>query len=256
MDPGGMRFCTTCGSQRTGTHSFCTVCGAEFRDLVRPGPPAAAAEPVAVRPRRIRTRIILTSLSWSLARSPETRCPPKRSCPRGRAALRSSRPIWDLLLCEPSAGGPGQSRRWQLSGIDCLSQAHQSAAGKAEQDHPHGRGGRCVVLGAAGSAYALVADHGHGKASGEQKQAASVAASPAARHPAPTSAVPTSAPVSPTASSGTTVAVAPGVAGNRAAPRVTMLLNRYFTAINKHDYSAWVSLFDQQTAAAGSRVVI
>jgi len=110
-----------------------------------------------------------------------------------------------------------------------------------------------VVLGAAGGAYALVAGHGHGKTVREPTETASVAAShskPSAAAPtsaAPTTAAPTtSAPVSPTASSGTAVAVAPSAAGNPAAPHVTALLNRYFTAINRRDYPAYVSLFDQQ----------
>lgn len=42
------------------------------------------------------------------------------------------------------------------------------------------------------------------------------------------------------------VALAPGAAGNPAATRVTALLNRYFTAINKRDYQAYASVFDQQ----------
>jgi hypothetical protein len=42
------------------------------------------------------------------------------------------------------------------------------------------------------------------------------------------------------------VAVASSAAGNPAAPQVTALLNRYFTAINQRDYPTYVSLFDQQ----------
>jgi hypothetical protein len=42
------------------------------------------------------------------------------------------------------------------------------------------------------------------------------------------------------------VAVAPSAAGNPAAPQVTALLNRYFTAINQRDYPTYASLFDQQ----------
>jgi hypothetical protein len=42
------------------------------------------------------------------------------------------------------------------------------------------------------------------------------------------------------------VTVAPGAAGNQAAPQVTALLNRYFTAINQRDYRTYASLFDQQ----------
>ena len=99
-----------------------------------------------------------------------------------------------------------------------------------------------VVLGAAGGAYALVTSHGHEKVAGRRATTASIAASQATSASA---APPTSAPASPTASSGTTVAVAPG-AGNPAAPQVTSLVNSYFMAVNQHDYSAYVRLFDQQ----------
>jgi len=47
-------------------------------------------------------------------------------------------------------------------------------------------------------------------------------------------------------SSGSTVAVSAAAAGNAAAPQVTAFLNRYFTAINAHDYQAYDSPLDQQ----------
>ena len=245
MDPGGMRYCTTCGSHRTGTQSFCTVCGAEFRDLVRPGPSAAAAEPVAgpaaPDPDQDHPDVSFMELGGSPETMPTQAELHVAEPPYARSAHMGPAPT------EPSAGGPRRPDGGSYPG---------STAYPRPISRPPGRRNKIIImgavvvimLGAAGGAYALVADHGHGKALSEQKQAASVAASQAApASAAPTSAVPTtSAPVSPTASSGTTVAVAPGVAGNPAASRVTVLLNRYFTAINKHDYSAWVSLFDQQ----------
>jgi hypothetical protein len=61
--------------------------------------------------------------------------------------------------------------------------------------------------------------------------------------PAGTAATTPSA--TPTASAGTaTVAVAPAAAANPAAARVQALLDRYFAAINAHDYRAFNSLLD------------
>lgn len=245
MDPGGMRFCTTCGSQRTGTHSFCTVCGAEFRDLGQPGPPATTAEPVAgpAVPDSDQDHPDVTFTEFG--GSPETMAtqaePHVAEPPYARPAHIGPAPV------ESSAGDPGYVGGGRYPG----STAYTEPPGRP----PGGRNkiiiigtAAVLVLGAAGGAYALVAHHGHGTASSEQTQIASrVASQTAPASAAPTSAVPTTtAPVSPTTSSATTVAVAPGVAGNPAAPQVTMLLNHYFTAINQHDYSAWVSLFDQQ----------
>jgi hypothetical protein len=48
------------------------------------------------------------------------------------------------------------------------------------------------------------------------------------------------------AAPGVTVAVAPAAAGDPDAPRVQLLLERYFTAINSHDYGAYGSLLDAQ----------
>jgi hypothetical protein len=114
-----------------------------------------------------------------------------------------------------------------------------------------------IVLGAAGGAYAVVASQHHGKPAALPTDTGSTATSQAAPtsaasiSAAPASAIPasvapaTSAPASPTASSGT-LAVAAGAASNAAAAQVTALVNRYFTAINQHDYQAYTSLFDQQ----------
>jgi hypothetical protein len=257
MDPEGMRFCTTCGSQRTGTHSFCTACGAEFRDLEQPEPPATAAGPVAgpAVPDPDQDHPDVTFME--LGGSPETMATQAELHVAEPPYARSA-PIGPTLI-EPSAGGPGHADGGSYPG---------SAPYPRPISRPPGWRNKIIImgavavimLGAAGGAYAVVADHGHGKVSSEQTQTASDAAShtaPASAVPTsavPTSAVPTtSAPVSPTAGSGSTVAVAPGVAGNPAAPQVTMLLNHYFTAINRHDYSAWVSLFDQQLQQADSK---
>jgi hypothetical protein len=64
------------------------------------------------------------------------------------------------------------------------------------------------------------------------------------------SAASSTAPGSPTTSPATTgaatVAVSQSAAANPAAPAVRAYLERYFAAINNHDYQAWSSLLDAQ----------
>jgi hypothetical protein len=52
---------------------------------------------------------------------------------------------------------------------------------------------------------------------------------------------------------GTTVAVSPAAQADSAEPTVVAWLGRYFTAINTHDYQAYVSLLDSKEAANESR---
>ena len=137
MDPGGMRYCTTCGSQRTGTHSFCTVCGAEFRDLVRPGPPAAAAEPVAgpAAPDPDQDHPDVTFMEPG--GSPET-MPTQAELhvaepPYARSAHMGPAPI------EPSAGGPGRPDGGSYPG---------STAYPRPISRPPGRRNKIILMGA------------------------------------------------------------------------------------------------------------
>ena len=209
-----MTFCTACGRQRAGANRFCTACGTEFRDLAQPEPPVTAAPAPApdgtfMKPDAFRETM------------PAYAEPP------------TAEPTYPgPVYAEPSPGTPGDhypgpigrppGRRNQIIVMAAMA---------------------IVVLGAAGGAYALVTSHGHEKAAGRRPTTASIAASQATSASA---APPTSARASPTASSGTTVAVAPGAASNPAAPQVTALVNSYFMAVNQHDYSAYVRLFDQQ----------
>jgi hypothetical protein len=141
---------------------------------------------------------------------------------------------------EPAFGGPG------YTGGDSYPEPARRPPGR--RNVPIVIAAAVIVLGAAGGAYAVTASHGHGKAAGEPTETARIAASQGAPTSAvQTSAAPaTSAPAPPMASSGTTVAVASGAAGNPAASQVTALVNGYFTAINTRDYSAYASLLDQQ----------
>jgi hypothetical protein len=115
-----------------------------------------------------------------------------------------------------------------------------------------------VAIAVAGGAFALVRNHGQPRAGAPPTHQASSAAAqsaPARGTPAsssdvtPLSSGPASSPpASPTTGTGagTGVAVAPGAASNAAEPQVLALVNRYFAAINSHDYAAYASLLDQQ----------
>jgi hypothetical protein len=231
----GMSFCTACGRPRTGTSRFCNGCGAEFRDPQQDQPRGTFPNPDAFRE---------TMTSYP---EPPVAEPPYAATTYPGAGYAHAEPSYGPVSRGPGYAGGG---------------SYPGPAGRAPgrpPDRPPGRrnliiavAAAVIVIGAAGGAYALVAGHGHGKAAAQPTETASIAASQAA----PVS----SAPVSPTASSGTgvavasggasspgaQVAVAPAAAGNPAAPQVTALVNRYFTAINQHDYAAYASLLDPQ----------
>jgi hypothetical protein len=90
---------------------------------------------------------------------------------------------------------------------------------------------------------------------GRKAVAATHAAPTPSSSPSPTSSPSSSAsapPSSPragkTTAPGITVTVSSAVAGNPAAPQVRDFLDRYFTAINEHDYQAYAELLDQTLA--------
>jgi hypothetical protein len=237
-----MDFCTSCGRPRTGADRFCTTCGTEFRDLVPPGQPAAAADPASAEdyyaPGSVGPGPPISQ--WApYARPPETEPSYPGEVYSGIAHDErfGGEPVY---RGEPAFGGPG------YTGGDSYPEPARRPPGR--RNVPIVIAAAVIVLGAAGGAYAVTASHSHGKAAGEPTETASIAASQGAPTSAvQTSAAPaTSAPAPPTASSGTTVSVASGAANNPAATQVTALVNSYFTAINARDYSAFASLLDQQ----------
>jgi hypothetical protein len=120
-----------------------------------------------------------------------------------------------------------------------------------------------VVLAAGGGVYTLVSrSHGHATAQPPSTPVATVGAgtAPAVQASAsPTefaSASPSASPsasATPTPTQTGTVRVAPGVAGNPEEPQVEAYLNRYFSAINTRNYSAYQSLLDAQQQQGNSR---
>ena len=240
----GTSFCTACGRPRTGTSRFCTGCGTEFRDPERDQPPGTFTNPDAFSQ-------TVTSYPEPPVAEPlyaEAPYPPYPPFPRAGYA----EPAYGPVSRGPVSRGPGYAGGGGYP--------YPGPAGR-----PPERRSRVIavvaaviVLGAAGGVYALVAGHGHGKASAQPNETVSIA--PSSTAPA------TSAPASPTASSGTgavasggasspsaQLSVAPAAAGNPAAPQVTALVNSYFTAINQHDYVAYTSLLDPQMQQQNSQ---
>jgi hypothetical protein len=107
-----------------------------------------------------------------------------------------------------------------------------------------------LALAAGGGAFAVVSsltgNNTGGHPSAQPTQPASSAA--AAPTTGPASSTATASPsASPKASAKkSTVAVSPSAAANPASARVRTLLERYFAAINAHDYAAYSSLLDAQ----------
>jgi hypothetical protein len=108
-----------------------------------------------------------------------------------------------------------------------------------------------LVLAAGGGAFAVVSslagNSSGGHPSGQPTSAAPT--QPASSGPAATTTAPASptATASPSASkAASTVAMSPSAAASPAAARVLTLLERYFAAINAHDYAAYSSLLDTQ----------
>jgi hypothetical protein len=108
-----------------------------------------------------------------------------------------------------------------------------------------------LVLAAGGGAFAVVSSLAGNSSSGHPTGQPTSAAptQPASSGPAAT----TTAPASPTAAASpsaskvaSTVAMSPSAAASPAAARVRTLLDRYFAAINAHDYAAYSSLLDTQ----------
>lgn len=121
-----------------------------------------------------------------------------------------------------------------------------------------------LVLGAAGAGWFVFRGHGHAAGAGHGHKPAARASSPSPASSTPTSPTtspstsaassspPTSPPVSPSTSApvsqppapagSTPVALGPGVPQDGGSQRLDAFASRYFTAINQHDYQAYVAL--------------
>jgi hypothetical protein len=267
-----MSFCMVCGRGQTTASRFCGGCGAEFGDparhekvIVSPWPtgfdtapplPDNGAAPVLpdngaapVLPDNGAARL---AGGWDAA---------------GDVVSVASSGGWDpsaphLVRPRQEPVPPAEPDAFSalLATVDSYRGELPSASiGRSAGRAPHLRGRAIivaavavVVFGAAGGAYALAAGHGPARAGTQPTGRASASATPsAAGQGTPASPAAVSPRAGPATGAATVagvvaVAVAAGAAGNPAAPRVTALLDRYFTAINRHDYAAYASLLDRQ----------
>jgi hypothetical protein len=247
-----MSFCTTCGRQRTGTAPFCTGCGARFGDAAAAADgPDVPDSPAAVEQTRWDTRLDLRGEpAASLTPTEQSALPPPPPpvAPPAVAPPAVAPPAVVPLASVPPGPAP------QPGPVP----PYQAASGSLPLSPRRGGAGLLValvivlVLAVGGGAFALVSSlTGHKSAAQPSGQPTSTApkqpTSPGTSAPAtsPASATATPSTASP-AAPGVTIAVAPAAAGDPAAPRVQLLLERYFTAINSHDYGAYGSLLDAQ----------
>jgi len=244
-----MSFCTACGCERTGGNHYCDGCGAEFGepepredagpDLVRPYVPAQPLLPAQSQ-----------SGSWAQPHS-------------GSWASGFSTPWSFTGASGPLPAGPATRPDVGIGLLDSLLAPPDPAGetwpepGGGQYDGAgHRSRGRfrwlvvatvaVVIVAGLGGAAAFELRHGHGRAG--------LQAGGAAAHARPPSSAPSSAsgPSGPSGHGGTgatvtaTVAVASAVGRNAALPQVLLLLDRYFSAINQHDYAAYAQLLDSQ----------
>ncbi len=221
-----MSFCTACGCERIGANHYCDGCGTEFG-----GP-----EPPEVRGVDPWPPALTRSGSWASGFSrPWSFTGASGPLPAGTG----TRPDVGIgLLDSLLAPGDPVLEPWpDVPGADAEA-----------RDRPPGRfrwlvvaAVAVVIIAVLGGAAAFELRHGHGRPALRGGSAAA---------PAGTSR---SAPASASGPSGhgatgvaVAVAVASAVRHNAALPQVIALLDRYFSAINQHDYAAYTRLLDPQ----------
>jgi len=225
-----MGFCTACGCERIGSNRYCDGCGAEFGGPEPPEDPAADPWPPALpRPGEwasgFSTPWSFTGASGPLPAGPVTR--PDVGIGLLDNLLAPSVPAGEAW---PDAVGLDAGARHRPPGrFRWLAVATVAV----------------VIIAGLGGAAAFELRHGHGRSALREGSAAARARTPGT--------VQVSGPAGPSGSfghggTGATVAVAVASAVGRSAarPQVIALLDRYFSAINQHDYAAYAQLLDPQ----------
>jgi hypothetical protein len=247
-----MSFCTVCGREPGTATGFCSGCGGEFGDSVRYEMTVLSPRPVGYRP------------------APPL---PDNDAPRSAASHGATGPTVSMpssgswapsepLLVRPRQEPVSPRDQDAFSAFFATVDSYRGALPAAGVPRSGGRTPRreirvfivaaaaVVVLGVAGGAFALAGGHGQAGAGNQLTGRASTGATPSAAgrqtpaSPAPTIATPSAGHA--TGHRAVTVAVAAGAALNPAAPQVIALLDRYFTAINTHDYAEYAGVLDRQ----------
>ncbi len=279
-----MSFCRMCGQQRIAGVRFCTACGAEFTEEPVAAETRVAEEPQAWGPTRWDQPVAEPAPAQPWAAYPPPGPPPAAAPPA--QPTWAARPPDDPWLASPTQSlirppsppapaAPPAPPAFQPPGArppfpippNRVPPTGQQWPAYGRQPPRSGRGGRktalivavavVAVLAAGGGAFALVsAMKGHPTAGPSAHATVTspsrLASSTPAPSPAPSAASLTPSPTAPAnpSPSPTGVSIAPGVAANSATPAVQALLNRYFTAINTRNYTAYNSLLDAQLQAS------
>jgi hypothetical protein len=223
-----MGFCTACGCERIGANQYCDGCGAEFGD---PEPPEDhGADPW--RPGQPGSGEWASGFStpWSFAGASG----PLPAGPGTRPDVGIG--LLDSLLAPPDPAGEA----WpDVLAVDAGADARYRSPGRFRWLAVATVA--VVIIAGLGGAAAFELRHGHGRPALREGSAAALARTPRS---APSSA----SGLSGHGGAGVTVAVAvaAAVGRNAALPQVTALLDRYFSAINQHDYAAYAQLLDPQ----------
>jgi len=226
-----MSFCTACGCERIGANHYCDGCGAEFGEREPPEDHGARPRPPAQSFSASWASGFSTPWAFTGASGPLL---PADPVTRPDVAIG----LLDSLLAPPDpaaeawpdvVGGDTGTRRRLPGRFRWLAVVTVAV----------------VVIAGLGGAAAYELRHGHGRAALRDGRAAEHARTPRS---APPSASGQSGHGAGHGAAGVAVAVAvaSAVGRNAALPQVTALLDRYFSAINQHDYAAYARLLDPQ----------
>jgi hypothetical protein len=225
-----MSFCTACGCERIGANHFCDGCGAELGEPEPPEVPGVDPWPPALTRSGSWASGFSTPWSFTGASGPL----PAVTGTGPDAGIR----LLDSLL---APGDPVLEPWPDVPGTD-------ADAG----DRPRGRfrwlvvaAVAVVIIAGLGGAAAFELRHGHGRPALREGSTTAPAGTPRSA-PAPASGPSGPSGHDATGATGVTVAVAAAVGHNAALPQVIVLLDRYFSAINQHDYAAYTRLLDPQ----------
>jgi hypothetical protein len=232
-----MSFCTACGCERIGASHNCDGCGAEFGEPERRED--HGADPWLPTQARSGSWASGFSTTWSFTGASG----PLPAGPVTRPDLGVG--LLDSLLAPPDPAGdawPDVSRADSDAGAGHRSPGRFRWLAAVTV--------AVVIIAGLGGAAAFELRHGHGRAALREGSATAHARTPRSVL-SPASGTSGSSGSSGQDATGVTVAVAvASVVGHPAAlPQVLAVLDRYFSAINRHDYAAYARLLDPQALA-------
>ena len=263
-----MTFCPKCGRPRNANARFCGGCGQEF--IQQPADSGTASPAESVAPSESREPPTVPSPGPTRWDAPVAHTQWDRP---GAPAEQPEAP--DTVYAAPAGAGyapPPYTPPAQPAQPAPPAPAYQYEPPPMPPPGPDVRRQRpgsrmtgvfvivavLVVVAAGGGAYAFARSQRHTAQPPSQPAATAQSSTggPSSSPTATASPSPATSPsVSPTPSPTSTgaVQVAAGVASDPAEPQVVAYLNRYFGAINAHNYNAYNSLLDAQEQQGNSR---